>query len=295
MMNLDLAQLEALAAAVSEGTFDAAARKLHVTPSAVSQRVKALETTVGRVLLTRAKPVRPTPSGELLLRLARQIQTVTQDVAREIGGGDQSVDPVVIPLAVNADSLATWLLPALATVGPPVTFDLHRDDQERTADLLRQGSVMAAVTASAEPVPGCTVERLGRMRYRPTASPAFATRWFPDGVTTSELSCAPVVVFDREDRLQDRYLRRRTRRRLDPPRHYVPGSGAFVEAVRLGLGWGMLPDLQIAPLAAGGELLDLDPGGSVDVGLYWQQWRLRSAALELVADAVRTAAATELR
>jgi LysR family transcriptional regulator (chromosome initiation inhibitor) len=295
MMNLDLAQLEALAAAVSEGTFDAAARKLHVTPSAVSQRVKALETTVGRVLLTRAKPVRPTPSGELLLRLARQIQTVTQDVAREIGGGDQSVDPVVIPLAVNADSLATWLLPALATVGPPVTFDLHRDDQERTADLLRQGSVMAAVTASAEPVPGCTVERLGRMRYRPTASPAFATRWFPDGVTTSELSCAPVVVFDREDRLQDRYLRRRTRRRLDPPRHYVPGSGAFVEAVRLGLGWGMLPDLQIAQLAAGGELLDLDPGGSVDVGLYWQQWRLRSAALELVADAVRTAAATELR
>jgi LysR family transcriptional regulator (chromosome initiation inhibitor) len=295
MMNLDLAQLDALAAAVSEGTFDAAARKLQVTPSAISQRVKALETSVGRVLLTRAKPVRPTPSGELVLRLARQIQTVTQDVAREIGGDDESANPPVISLAVNADSLATWLLPALATVGPTVTFDLHRDDQERTADLLRRGSVMAAVTATAEPVPGCTVERLGRMRYRPTASPAFATRWFPDGVTTPNLCRAPVVVFDREDRLQDRYLRRRTRRHLDPPRHYIPGSGAFADAVRLGIGWGMLPDLQVAQLTAAGELLDLDPSGSVDVGLHWQQWRLRSRALELVADAVRAAAARELR
>jgi LysR family transcriptional regulator (chromosome initiation inhibitor) len=295
MMNVDLAQLEALAAAVSEGTFDAAARKLQVTPSAISQRVKALETSVGRVLLTRAKPVLPTPSGELLLRLARQIQTVTADVVREIGGDDQSANAVVIPLAVNADSLATWLLPALATVGPPVTFDLHRDDQERTADLLRQGSVMAAVTASAQPVPGCTVERLGRMRYRPTASPAFAARWFPDGVTTQQLSRAPVVVFDREDRLQDRYLRRRTRRRLDPPRQYVPGSGAFAEAVRLGLGWGMLPDLQVRELTAAGLLLELDPPASIDVGLYWQQWRLRSPALQLVADAVRIAAVRELR
>lgn len=292
MMNLDLQRLEALAAAVSEGTFDAAAGKLHVTPSAISQRVKALETSVGRVLLTRSKPIRPTPSGTTLLRAARQIQAITADAVRELGVSTTRNAPV-IPLAVNADSLATWLLPALAAAGPDLVFDLRREDQERTAQLLRDGVVMAAVTASAEPVAGCTAERLGRMRYRPRALPAFAARWFPDGPTVTSLSRAPVVVSDRDDRLQDRYLRRRTRRHLDPPRHYVPGSDAFVQAVRLGLGWGMVPDMQV-PSGDGG-LSDLDGDGSVDVRLFWQQWRLHSAALDRAADAVRNAARTMLR
>ncbi|SOD71009.1 LysR family transcriptional regulator [Jatrophihabitans sp. GAS493] len=298
--NLNPAQLEALAAAVSEGTFEAAAGALHVTPSAISQRIKALETMVGRVLLTRGKPVQPTPSGELLLRLARQIQMITADAVQEIRRADSLGAPgrVVIPLAVNADSLATWLLPALAAVSSSLLFDLHRDDQERTAELLRQGAVMAAVTSSADAVPGCSVERLGRMRYRPTASPAFIDRWFADGATVASLARAPVVVFDRGDRLQDDYLATRSRRTLDPPRHHVPGSGAFLEAVRLGLGWGMVPDLQnpAVPVGppVGPALVPIEPRGRIDVDLYWQQWRLRSPSLDLVADAVRVAAAEML-
>jgi LysR family transcriptional regulator, chromosome initiation inhibitor len=291
MMDLDLAQLEALSAAVSEGTFDAAARALHVTPSAISQRVKALEASVGRVLLTRSKPIRPTPSGQTVLRLARQVQSLSADAARELGDG-ASGDPVRIPLAVNADSLATWLLPALAALGPPLTFDLQRGDQARTLDLLRQGLVMAAVTSSPQPVPGCRAQRLGRMRYRPMASPSFAAAWFPHGVTARQLAGAPLVVFDRDDQLQDAYLRRRARRQLSPPRHYVPDSSAFVDAVRLGLGWGMIAELQTAP--DDHRLVDIDPRGPADVVLYWQQWRLPSAALERVAAAVRAAATSAL-
>lgn len=290
MMRLDPDQLQALAAAVSEGTLDAAARTLHVTPSAISQRVKALETSMGRILLTRSKPVRPTPSGEVLLRASRQIDAITTEAARELGEVE-SGSPAAIALAVNADSLATWLIPALAALDTQLVFDLRRADETRTAELLRDGTVMAAVTASARAVPGCTVEPLGRMRYRPRASPEFAARWFAGGVTVHALSLAPVVVFDRADQLQDRYLRRRTRRRLDPPRHYVPGSGAFVRAVDFGLGWGMVPDLQAEP----GSVVEFDPRGSIDVRLYWQQWRLGSAALERVAKAVRTQAATALR
>ncbi len=296
MMDVDQAQLEALAAAVAEGTFEAAARQLHVTPSAISQRIKALETSVGRVLLIRTKPISPTQAGELLLRLARQITTMTADVARQIGDeAPGHTTPIVIPLAVNADSLATWVLPALATVGRPLTFDLHSADQDRTADLLRQGAVMGAITAARDPVPGCTVERLGVMRYRPTASADFATRWFPEGVTPLALAAAPVVTFDRTDRLQDTYLRRRSRRRLGPPCHYVPGSGAFFEAVRLGLGWGMLPDLQAAQRTDATELVDLDPGRPVVVQLFWQQWQLQSRSLEATAAAIRAGAASALR
>ena len=290
MMRFDPDQLQALAAAVSEGTFDAAARTLNVTPSAVSQRIKALETSVGRVLLIRSKPVRPTFAGEILLRASRQIDAITADAARELGDGEPG-SPATIAVAVNADSLATWLVPALTAVDTALVFDLRRADETRTAELLRDGTVTAAVTASARPVPGCTVEPLGRMRYRPRASAEFVARWFAEGVTAHALALAPVVVFDREDQLQDRYLRRRTRRRLDPPRHHVPGSNAFAQAVRLGLGWGMVPDLQAEP----GTVVEFDPRGSIDVRLYWQQWRLGSAALERIAEAVRRQATDALR
>jgi LysR family transcriptional regulator (chromosome initiation inhibitor) len=285
-MDWDLAQLQALATTVAEGSFDAAAQRLHVTPSAISQRIKALETSVGRVLVIRSRPVRPTPSGEALLRVARQIEMVIEDATRELADEQQQELPVVA-LAVNADSLSTWLPTALAAVDPPVCFDLRRADETRTAELLRDGTVTAAVTALAEPVPGCSVSALGYMRYRPRASPEFVERWFGAGVSAATLSVAPVVVVDRTDILQDAYLRRRSRRTLRPPRHHVPGSSAFTEAVRLGLGWGMVPDLQSHE---GDGLVEIDPQGAVDVHLHWQQWRLRSATVERVADAVRAQA-----
>jgi LysR family transcriptional regulator (chromosome initiation inhibitor) len=293
MMRADPAQLAALAAVVDEGTFEAAARRLHVTPSAISQRLKTLETSIGRVLVTRTKPVRVTPAGEVVLRLARQFELLTADAQAEIGAdGGPTGSPVTIPLAVNADSLATWFPAAIADVGPRYTFDIRTDDQERTLRYLRDGTVMAAITPVSEPVPGCSVHRLGRMRYRPAAAPAFVRRWFAGGPTPEQFQHAPIVCFDRVDQVQDRYLRMRTRRYVAAPRHYVPSSTAFAEAVAGGLGWGMLLEVEIAALRRRVHLLD--PDRTVDVTLYWQQWRLRSAALDAVADAVRAAAAAAL-
>lgn len=212
--DLDLAQLRALAAVVDEGSFDSAAVVLHLTPSAVSQRIKALEQSAGRVLVRRTKPVEPTEAGQTYLRLARQIAALVHDATAAVDVADQSV--VTIPIAVNADSLATWLLPALATLPATICFDLQRDDQARTAELLRSGAVMAAITSVAEPVQGCRSTRLGIMRYRPMASPAFVGRWFAGGVTAESLAVAPIVVFDRSDDLQDEYLRSASEGDLNP-------------------------------------------------------------------------------
>jgi len=288
-VDLDLAQLRALDATVRGGTLEAAARALHVTPSAISQRLRALEVATGRILLVRTKPVQVTESGQAVLRLARQVDLLAADVARELGGEESSAVPT-LPIAVNADSMATWVLPALAPLAGEVCFDLHREDQEHTSALLRAGTVMAAVTAEAEPVPGCTATRLGGMRYRPAATPAFVRRWFPAGPTAEALARAPVVVFDRKDDLQARYLHARAGAGVAPPVHHVPASVDFVAAVALGLGWGMVPDLQARGTAA--ELVTLDD--PVDVVLHWQQWRLRSATLDRVRDAVLAAAAREL-
>jgi LysR family transcriptional regulator (chromosome initiation inhibitor) len=294
-MDFDLAQLRALDAAVSEGTFEAAARALRVTPSAVSQRLKALEVAAGRVLLVRTKPIRVTPSGAVVLRMARAVALLAADSARELGGPEEPGPGLTLPLAVNADSLATWVLPALVPLAGSIGFQIHREDQDHTSDLLREGSVMAAITTAARPVPGCRVVRLGGMRYRPMATPDFAARWFPDGVTPSALAAAPVVVFDRNDQLQHRYLRRRSGKPVDPPTHQIPSSADFLTAVRLGLGWGMLPELQSEQAETDGEVIVLDPRGAIDVVLHWQQWKLRSASLDQVAEAVVAAARDHLR
>ena len=169
-MEFDLSQLSALSAAVSEGTLDGAARALHVTPSAVSQRLKALEQAAGRVLLVRSKPVRVTPSGEPVLRLARQVALLVADARRELDGDAR---PVTIPLAINADSLATWVLDALVPLGrfavlrhPPRGPGPHQRAATR-------GDGHGGDHADAEPVPGCSSSPLGSMRYRCMASPGF--------------------------------------------------------------------------------------------------------------------------
>lgn len=289
----DAAQLEALAAVVAEGSFDAAARVLHITPSAVSQRIRALENAAGSVLVRRSRPVAPTESGGTLLRLARQVALLSAEASAQLGADGRAP---VVPLAVTADSLATWLLPALAQV-PDVAFDLRRVDSERAVDLLLNGVVMAAITSSPDAVQGCSATPLGRMRYVPVATPQFVDRWFADGLTPSSLGAAPTISYDRDDDLQDVILRARRRGAgvTLPPRHFVPGSHDFVEAVRLGMGWGMVPELQAAPLVAGGEFVVIAPDAVVDVALYLQQWRLRSDVLDRVGVVLRDAAATALR
>lgn len=289
-MDVDLAQLRTLVAVVDEGTLEAAARRLHVTPSAVSQRLRALEVATGRVLVQRGRPATVTSAGEPVLRLARQVGLLVDDTSRQLAPAESARAPVV-PIAVNADSLATWALPALAPLAGELCFDLHSSDQTHTSALLRAGTVMGAVTSDAQPVAGCRVTPLGRMRYLPCAAPGFVDRWFPHGADAAALGSAPVVVFDRLDDLQHAYLRRQLSSTTDVPIHYVPSSADFLSAVALGFGWGMLPELQLDPHRA---ITAFDPAGTVDVVLYWQQWRLRSATLDRVREAVLAAAGREL-
>lgn len=286
MTNFELTQLDALAAVVEEGSFDAAARRLHVTPSAISQRVKAFETAAGSVLVRRSKPTAITEAGVPYLRLAHQVRTLVAEVAQETGGHDA----VTVPIAVNGDSLNTWVLPALASLSSTMNFDVRRVDQDHSAELLRQGIVMAAVTTSAEPVQGCTATSLGRMRYRPMCSPEFHRRWFADRPLADSLPSAPVVVFDRTDDLQDRYVMQEAGRPCEGRRHYIPSSADFAEAVRLGLGWAVLLPQQTQSGEAAGDLVNISPGTGVDVRLYWQQWGVKTTALQQLSDTIIDAA-----
>ena len=291
---MELDQLRTLRAAVEHGSLDAAARALHVTPSAASQRLRALESAAGQVLLVRSRPVRATPAGQVLVRLARQVDLLVEDAGQALAPDDPGGPPPVLPVAVNSDSLATWVLPVLSGVADQVQVRVFREDESRTSALLRDGTVTAAVTTQAAAVPGCRSTRLGAMRYRPTASPEFVARWFPDGPTARALAAAPVVRFDDADDLQHAYLRRRSRR-ATPPMHRIPSSTGFVAAIAHGMGWGMVPDLQAQAPDLAGRLVAFDPAATADVVLHWQRWALRSPSLDLLTGAMTAAARTMLR
>lgn len=289
MIDIQPEQARTLAAIVAHGSFDAAATHLSVTASAVSQRVRALEVAVGRPVLRRTRPIELTSSGQAVVRFARQLDMLSADLAEELQPGG-APSGIRLTLVINSDSLHTWALPGLAAVAGTVQLEILREDQDYSLDLLRSGAAAAAITTTAKPAPGCSSRRLGVMRYLPVCSPAFARRWLADGVSSTSLAAAPVITFDRKDDLQDRYLRRFSRKPLEPPRHYVPAAHEFGEAIRLGMGWGLLPEIGAAEDLQSQRLANMAPSGHVDVPLHWQQWRYGSAALDEVAAAIQEAA-----
>jgi len=296
MTGLDPAHLAAFSAVVDEGSFEAAARRLHVTPSAVSQRIKSLESRLGQVVVRRTRPAEPTEAGRALQRLATQTQLIEHEALAALRGG-LDAEPLRVPLAVNADSLSTWFLPALANVPARLaaTFDVRAEDQDYSAALLREGTVMAAVTSDSRPVQGCRVEPLGAMRYFAVASPEFTARFLPDGPGADALSSAPMLMFNRKDALQERFLHALTGERLSPPVTYLPTSQGFLDAARLGLAWGMVPEQLLDTALSQGDVVELAPGRYLDIPLFWQRWRLDSPVLDGVTRAVHEAAAAALR
>ena len=273
---------------VEQGTFEAAAARLHLTPSAVSQRIRALESEVGQVLVRRATPCTATEVAEPLLRLARQTRLLQDEATAALG----SLTGTTLAVAVNADSLATWFRDVLDAVAgmDGVALRLHVEDQGWSADLLRRGETLAAVTSDPTPVQGCSVTRLGTLRYVPVAAPALVERHRRGG--RIDWAALPMVEFNEKDGLQLAALQRRGRAR---PRvvHRVPTSADFLEAVRRGLGWGMLPEPQLEQ--ASSDVEPLTALGTADVALYWQRWRLASERLDALTAAVAAAAAAGLR
>jgi LysR family transcriptional regulator, chromosome initiation inhibitor len=288
-VDLNPAQLDALVAIADHGSFDAAARQLHITPSAVSQRVRALEAAAGQVLISRGSPCRPTRQGEWLVRLGRQTRFLYAEAAQAL----TSATAIELPVAVNADSLDAWFRDVLAEVATwqGTSVRLRVEDQGYSQELLRRGDVLAAVTSDPAAVQGCSVDPLGALRYLPVATPAVAARWRRG--ESLDWAAMPAVIFNDKDDLQHELLRRQGVEHDPPVIHHIPSTADFYAAVRLGLGWGMLPEPQARADLAADTLLRLTPD-VIDVPLYWQRWRLDSPKLAALTTAVRTAAATHL-
>jgi len=288
----DPAQLAALAAVHRRGSFDLAAAALNVTPSAISQRIKALEDRMGTLLIRRGQPCTATGPGLRLIRHHDEVALLETQLSRDL-----ALAPAQMPtlrVAVNADSLATWVLPALARV-PDTLFDLVIDDQDHSQEWLRRGEVAAAITGHPGPLQGCETQPLGTLRYLATASPRFMARWFSGGVTRAALSQAPALTFSDKDRLQRDWVMRLTGTRFAYPTHRIASSTGFVDAACLGIGWGMNPEPLIADHLISGALEALVADTALDVPLYWQFARLTAPALTPLTKALLETAKNWLR
>lgn len=294
-MKIEFALLECLEAVVTEGSFEKAATALSITQSAVSQRIRQIEQQIGLPLLFRVRPVRPTPAAQPLLRFARQTRLLAMEAFPE---ALQTVSRGQLRLAVNADSLGTWVLPALAPWmrDHAVMLEFVVDDQTQTPNWLRSGEVIGCIGSANDPAKGCSVVPLGEMPYVCVASPEFARRHFPNGLDHATATRAPALVFNRRDALLAEHLRRCLR--IEEPRfphHFVPAFEAYLQATLLGYGYGMLPLAQCSEELAAGLLIDITPDVAVAIPLYWHCWPLDSELIGSLTRALVTGATAALQ
>jgi LysR family transcriptional regulator (chromosome initiation inhibitor) len=297
MTTFDPAALEALAAIVEEGGFDRAAQRLNITQSAVSQRLRALEAQVGTVLIVRSRPLKPTSAGHLLLKHTKQMRLLRADLERDLrelapsstGGGREEER---IALAINADSIATWALPALndlARQGLPL--EIITDDQDFTHEWLREGQVLGCVTTVKQALRGCKVLPLGAMQYVAVAQADFAREHLGGALTPHNFREAPFVAFNRKDDMQAEFVGKAFGlKRVSLHQLFVPSSEGQVRAVLAGWGVSVVTELLTRGLVAQGELVNVAPKASVPVQLYWHCWNLESAVLDQLTSALTEAA-----
>lgn len=294
---IDYSAALAVARIVQTGSFEKAARALNVTPSAISQRVRQLEERMGTVLIERGTPCIATEKGAWLCRHMELVGMLESDLLKHLPSlGAEQTGPTTVDIAVNADSLGTWFLPAAAAFAENSTVLLNMtvDDQEHTAEALRRGRVLAAVTALAEPVAGCRTIPLGRLRYLATASPDFMRRHFPDGVTKETLTRAPALTFNQKDLLQSDWATNLLGETVSGPSHFLPSTHGFVDACLRSMGWCLNPIHLVRDHLAAGRLVELVPGAVLDVSLYWQVSRLAAGQFADLTNAVVEAARREL-
>jgi LysR family transcriptional regulator (chromosome initiation inhibitor) len=290
---LDYSSLFALAAVVKEGSFERAARALHVTPSAVSQRIRLLEERLGCALVIRGQPCEATETGRRLCQHIDRVSLLEHELQADMPWFLQEERTrISVPIAVNADSLATWFMQAAVTFGKGdvALLQIAVDDEGHTAQWLRSGQVLAAVTATEAPAAGCNCLPLGAMRYVAAASPAFLARHFPQGIDTASLALAPSLMFNAKDELQQRWVEQHFGTTVPMPRHTLPSSQAFVAAALGGLGWAMHPHALVREHLNSGALVKLKEDSELHVPLYWQHARMASSLIQNLTRAVVAAA-----
>ena len=288
MSRLDYKLLEALYAVINAQSFDRAADELCMTQSAISQRIKQLEQRFSQPVLIRSQPIVATSLGKALLRHYNQVIHLEAELIPHLLP-DEPETPLTLHIATNADSLATWLIPAITPVlnAHLVEVNMLVVDEQRTIEKLKDGEAFGAISVQNKTVKGCQLTRLGELDYILVASPDFIERYFPNGIDQQSLRTAPGVAFDHKDNMHIRFIHEHFGLlEGDYPLHTVRSSEAFVALAKNGAAFCLIPKLQIESELALGELIHLLPEKKITETFYWHHWVLLKGIYKQISDAI---------
>lgn len=294
---LNAKQCDAFLAVIETGSFDLAAHRLCISASAVTLRIQGLEQALGHLLLIRERPCRVTQAGQALLHYVQHRRLLEQQLLQDLNGQSAASAFYQLHIASNADCLATWLLPTLrdTLIAEKIILHVKVDDQSKTHELLESGVVNACISTHAQAMNGCTAHVLGAMRYRMVATPGFAAKWFNNPITREQIQQAPAIIYNMQDQLHSQMIL--THFGLNQhsyPQHHIPCSSAFAEAVSQGLGFGLLPQYQIASRLEHAELIEILPQCQTEIMLYWHHWKQQSHTLQILTQVLLSRAAQQM-
>ena len=166
--------LRAFEAAARLGGFARASEELHLTPSAISHQVRALETHFGRALFVRAsRQVILTPEGERLLAALSQAFGTIQAVCAELSPPARKQD---LSVHCTPSFAAKWLgprLPSFMTQHPGINIRLSTNAEP--LDLLRHEQIDVVIAyGSVRKSSAVTARSLGHEEIAALCSPDFA-------------------------------------------------------------------------------------------------------------------------
>ncbi len=293
---IDYKFLEALAAVIEQKGFERAGEVLHITQSAVTQRIRQLEELTGQVLLIRSQPPAVTAAGRLLLEHLKKVRVLEQEFSLRSGLSGSPQRPQ-LSLAVNADSLATWFSSVVSRYFSLYSgyLDIRSADQDVTHKLMTDGDVMGCISSMESSFRGCRKDFLGSMVYRFASTRNFAGTYFPEGVDESSFNRAPKLNFDRDDQLLAKWACQFFKGAHPfENSHMIPSSEQFPILIGAGAVCGMLPEDQFEALRSDFDLMDLSLEKPVSTPLFWHRWSLPSQELDSLSEIIREEARKSL-
>lgn len=270
-------ELLTLIAVIDKGSFESAARSLFVTTGAISQRIKSLENKFGAPIIIRSSPPKLTKNGERIMLLARQISLLQKEVVDVLSAKKEG--RASVPIAVNYDSLTSWFLKVItrSCMETDILLDIKTTSKSATQQLLKDGTVIAAVTPSPEIIPGCKAVSLGALEYLPVCSRQFYQEHFKKGVSKQSLLKVPAIYFSNEDYSGNSFLKKFDLSPEDIRRYFIPETDGIIEMVKANMGWAPLPRFSLEKHSEA-DLICFDPH-VFTIELFWKTWELSSLTI----------------
>ncbi len=258
-MSLLSPQLQAFIAIAKCKTVHGAADVVHLTQTAVTQRIRTLEAKLKTSLFTRTRRgMLLTPEGEALLRYCHAVHEIEGEALAQIkGAGVETEIQMAIsgPTSIMHSRIMPQCFPLLKKF-PHLLLQFDINDVESGAKKLRNGFVQLAVVPREEVAPEMMSKLLKSERYVLVCSKQWKNRKLHDIIQHER-----IVDFDHSDQLTYQYLKHfNLLESARHDRHFANRTEGLAMMLMAGLGYGLLTTEFSKPYLDKGQLIMLNGG-----------------------------------